>query len=50
MGFEEIARLLPLLGPLADACPGGNNEQRQMIALAVRWIENEVAETERIIL
>ena len=46
--FEELARLLPLLGPLADARAGRDHEQRQVVAAAIFGVQNVIAQAQSV--
>ena len=46
--MKIFARLLPLLGSLADALARGDHEQRQVIAPAVVGIQNVVAQAQAV--
>src|SRR5580698_5277745 len=46
MSFEEFAGLFPSLGLFPDSSSRGNNEHRQMIALAILGIENVITQAQ----
>ena len=49
MRLEVLAFLLPLLGALADALAGGDDEQGDVIAAAVFRLEDVIAQAEAVL-